>query len=168
VNHVEDHAETEAVRRVDKVAYVAGPSVEPRWRVGMDAIVPPSELSRKFRDRHHLNGGDAEIAQFWQFALGRGKRAFWRERTDVHLVQHLTLHGDARPTGIRPFKGRGIDHFRKMMRATRLEARGGVGIPIAFIQPVFVKATGGSQRSDGFKIAILFAAHFEKSWRFSP
>ena len=55
---------------VDEGAQVVRRAIEPRRRIGNDAVVAPAEGAAEFVDRHHLDERDAERLQRVE-AIGR-------------------------------------------------------------------------------------------------
>src|SRR3954453_10015471 len=122
VDDVEDHGESELMRRVDEAAEVVGRAVEMRRRPEIDAVVAPAERAGEFVHRHHFDDIDADVREQRQLLRGDGERAALRERADVHLVKASRL--DSVPFAPRECR---IDHLRRSMRPLGLKARSGIG-----------------------------------------
>src|SRR5438552_7958187 len=60
VDDVEDHREPTLVTRTDECAKGLRPAVGVLRGVGEDAVVPPVAGAGELRDRHQLEGGEAE------------------------------------------------------------------------------------------------------------
>src|SRR5258707_12426808 len=91
VNDIQNYSQTQRVRAVDEIAQIIRSSVQACRGKEVDTIVAPSELSRKIRNRHHLDNADADAFQFGQL-LGRGTPgAFGWEWADVHFINDLAL-----------------------------------------------------------------------------
>ena len=87
VDDVEDDGDVEPVSGIDEGAQIVGPAVVSRRRVEADAVVAPVAGAGELRDRHQLDGRDAEIVQLAE-PLPRGReRAFPSEGADVQLVE---------------------------------------------------------------------------------
>src|SRR5688500_5107679 len=64
VHHIENHAQTQRMRAINKSTKVIGAAIESRRRKEIYAIVAPAETARKIGDRHYLDQGDAAISEF--------------------------------------------------------------------------------------------------------
>jgi pyridoxal biosynthesis lyase PdxS len=83
VDHVEDDAHPEAVRRIDERAKVVRCAVEAARGKFVDTVVPPAELAGEVGHRHDLEQRDAELGEQRQFFYRRPERPRGREGTDM-------------------------------------------------------------------------------------
>ena len=75
VDDVEKDHQAVTVRRVDQRLQIVGRAVAAFGREGQHAVVAPIARAGKFRDRHQLDRGDAEVGKPRQFAHDAGKAA---------------------------------------------------------------------------------------------
>jgi hypothetical protein len=90
------------MRAVHEAAQVIRRAVDVRGRVDIDAVVAPAEPSGELRNRHHLDGGDADAGELVQLAHRRCPRALARERSGMQLVDDLPVGFQTRPPLVRP------------------------------------------------------------------
>ncbi len=155
VDHVEDDADAEFMRAIHEAPEFIGPSIQPGRRIEIDAVVPPPEPANKVSDRHHLDKGDAQIRERFDLPFGSGPCAFGRERTDVHLVQHVSGQADSSPMLIRPVESCGVDDGRWTVGAGGLMPRKGVGPQPLAIQPEPVGGAGCYVGNGAFKHSVF-------------
>ncbi len=89
-------------------------------RVGQHPVVAPVTLAGALRQRHQLNGGDAQLGQAWQVLLYSGVAS---QDPHMQLVDHRFMPGSALPGAVAPGVGQGIDHHAVAMYIRVLEAR---------------------------------------------
>src|SRR5258708_10634543 len=130
VNHIEDHPKTNLMGPINKVTEILWPTVKPSGSKQVNAIVAPTKATGEIRQRHNLQNRDATVSQFGQFSLSGVPSSFFRERANVHFVEHLSFSANAIPMVIGPFEIRGIDYLGRAMRALGLKTRGGVRITL--------------------------------------
>ncbi len=128
VDDVEDDPEAGRVGAVDEAAEVVGRAVQPGRREQVDAVAAPAETAGELGDRHHLDGGDAQVRQRRQLSGGRLPGPLRREGADVQLVEHLPVAADAAPVVVGPREAGRVDHLRGPVRPVGLEARRRVGV----------------------------------------
>ncbi len=63
VDDIQDHAEAERMRAIDKTAKIVGSAVEMRGREQLDAVVAPTEAAREFGHGHHFQNGYAGLGE---------------------------------------------------------------------------------------------------------
>ncbi len=163
VDHVQHHAQSFTVGRIDKAPEIIGPAVQPRGRIQIDAVVAPAELAGKLRHRHDLDHRNAQLLEPWQFAGRRAPGAFGRERTQVQLVDHLPVQLGAGPMLIAPHELRRIDHLRRAVNSLGLKTRRRVGIDgrVVVDQKPVARAGRCLRRKPG-KIAVARSLEFER------
>ncbi len=67
IDHIEDHADSGAVRVVHKTAEIVGRAINRHGSEPADAIVAPSEAAGEIGNRHDLDHGYADGGQLGQF-----------------------------------------------------------------------------------------------------
>src|SRR5260221_32487 len=130
VNHIEDHPKTNLMGPINKVTETLWPTVKPSGSKQVNAIVAPTKATGEIRQRHNLQNRNATVSQFVQFSLSGVPGSFFRERADVHFVEHLAFGANAIPILICPFEINRIDYLGRAMRALWLKTRGGIRIPL--------------------------------------
>src|SRR5271166_1409466 len=128
VDDIEDDPDAKAVSVVDERSKIVGRAVEPGRRKPVDAVVTPAEPPNEIVDRHHFDGGDAEVLEERELVSGRPPCALRSESADVHFVEHLIIDGETDPLLVMPSIGPRIDDLRRALRSLRLEPRGRVVI----------------------------------------
>jgi hypothetical protein len=127
VDHVDQHHQPQAVRRVDQRLQLVGRAVGGIGREMQNAVVAPVALARKVRERHQLDGGHAQFGEFPEpFARGV-EGAFGRERADVQLVHHGLFPWAAAPRAVVPCVAARVDDHAGAVHVLRVEARCRVG-----------------------------------------
>ena len=121
VDDVEEHAQSDRVRAVDERSKIVWRSIQPRRRIQVDAVIAPAEPAGEVGNRHHLDGGDAQVAKGLQLIRGGHPRSLRGERADVHLVEHLTVRGQTGPPIVGPLECRGIHNGRWTVRTLGLK-----------------------------------------------
>src|SRR5215472_18026438 len=121
IDHIEDDSDAQSMCAVDKTAEINGSTVKVGWREQTDAIVSPAEPTRKIRDWHQLDAGNAELGESRKLARGSTPAAFPSECAYVHFVDDEVLPRDAAPGPVGPSDFAGIDNLRRSVRAFRLE-----------------------------------------------
>src|ERR1700722_4154559 len=111
VDHVEDYADSHAMRVVHKAAEIAGLAVDRHRREPADAVVTPAESAWEIRHRHDLHYRNAHSSQLGQLAPRGFPRTLARECAGVHFVDHLAFESGAPPLRIGPLKVRRVDHL---------------------------------------------------------
>ena len=154
VDAVEDHQQAGGVGGVDQAGEARGAAVGGERGVDVDAVVAPAALAGEGGDRHHLDRGDAELAQAGEVGDRAVEGARVAEAADVHLVDDEVLGGDARRRR-RPLERRRVDHLRGAAQAAGLEARARVGTAAAVEHHVVVRAGGGVEHARVDAVALV-------------
>src|SRR6266480_4543188 len=97
---------------IDGIAVDVWATIKKWWREKIDAVITPTKVSRKIGDRHHFDDSNSDPGQLWQLLRRGPPGAFTCKRADVHFVNHLAFHLQARPRSVRPLKGFRIDNAR--------------------------------------------------------
>ncbi len=66
VDHIQDHAQPQRVRPIDKAPEIVGAAIDMRRREPLHAVVTPTESAGKFGHRHHFQDRDAGFSQLRQ------------------------------------------------------------------------------------------------------
>src|SRR2546427_5213266 len=127
------------------------------WREKIDAVIAPAKLSRKIRDRHHLDYSDADARQLCQLIRGGAPCSFLGERADVHLVDDFAFQFLSGPFCVRPLELRWIDNAGRAVWSIGLKPGRGIGMTIFGLVSAKPVATAGSDMSDAGKIPIFFS-----------
>ena len=143
VDDVEKNHQPEAVRGVDQRLEIVGRAVAAVRRKRQHAVVAPIARAGKFRDRHQLDGGDAELGEPRQFARHAGEAA---EQAGMQFVDDRFVPGPAAPSGMPPAIGDGIDHDARAVDVAGLGARGRVGHRRAVLQDIAIARAGAAVR----------------------
>ena len=96
-----------------KRAQIVRRAIQVGWREKIDTVVAPAELSRKIRDRHHLDHSNADARQLCQLVRCGAPCSFPGECADMHFVDDLTFQFGSGPICVRPFELRWIDNARR-------------------------------------------------------
>ncbi len=112
---------------VDETFEPVGAAVARLRRVQVDAVVSPVARTGELRDRHELDGGDAERDQVRQAIDRRVERPAGREGADVQLVGDEVGDGAPAPAAVGPGERPRVDDAAPTVGAARLMARGRVG-----------------------------------------
>ena len=107
VNHVENHAEAEAVRCDRRSGGNRRACRRAASGQQIDAVVAPAESAGKIGDRHDFEHRDAECGKLRQLVERPPPRCLPGERADVHLVDDLAFEAAAAPAAIGPGEGVG-------------------------------------------------------------
>src|SRR5262245_42482765 len=102
VNDVQNDAQTESMRKIDKGAKIVWAAVESGRSEKIDAVVAPSEAAVEIVNRHDFQDGYSQTLQFRQVLACRRPGAFDRERADVHFVNHLSFYLQSIPVEVMP------------------------------------------------------------------
>ena len=157
VHDVEDDGDAEPMSGIDEGAQIVGPAVVSRRRVEADAVVAPVAGAGELRDRHQLDGRDAEIVQLAE-PLPRGReRAFPSEGADVQLVERELAWRSCGPPLMLPAVGVRIDDFGMSVNAVWLKARRGIGARVGAVDRIDVPIAGGRARDEAeLRVARLW------------
>ena len=126
VDDVEDDGDVQPVGGIDEGAQIVGPAVVSRRRIQADAVVAPVAGAGEFRDRHQLDGRDAEVVQLAEPLTRRREGALRREGPDVQLVEGQLACRPHSPPLMLPAEGVRVDDCRRSVNAVWLEARRGI------------------------------------------
>jgi len=168
VDHVEQHHQPEAVRRVDQRLEFVGRAVGGIGRELQHAVVAPVALARNVRERHHLHRRHAQFRQLHEPLARRVEGAFGGERTHVQLVHHRLFPRAAAPCTVSPRVAAWVGHHARTVNVAGVEARGGVGHrgAVGQLEPVAVAMRRAGQvepvpavRVAGHGVRGMFAAH---------
>ncbi len=155
---------------VDERAQVVRLAVGAGGRVEHHAVVTPVPAAGKIRQRHELDGRDAEFLQVVELVDGGEERAFRRERADMQFVDHQIV--SARPAvGCRraATRTRRRHDLRRTVDTLGLEARERVGERFAFVavEPEFVEVARAARRVVAWKIPPSPAGERHRAHRLS-
>ncbi len=109
VDDVEKQGETALMTGIDKPLERARTAVRRLRGADVRSVVAPVARAGKLRDRHQLDGGDAEVFERIEMWNDRVERPFVGERADVQLVENVVLERDAAPAVVVPFEIAGDD-----------------------------------------------------------
>src|SRR5688500_13881979 len=87
VDHIENDVEPRGMGRIDEALEACRSTIRRLHGKRENAVIAPVAFSGKLRERHELDGSDAEVAQLLQARYRGVEGAFFRERTDVQLVE---------------------------------------------------------------------------------
>ena len=91
VDDVEDDREPGFVRRVEEPRQPGRAAIGRLRRRQVNAVISPSSLARKLRNRHQLDRGHAELRELAEVGDHALECALRRERPHVELVDHEIL-----------------------------------------------------------------------------
>src|ERR1700730_7466656 len=98
IDHIEDHAESQAVSFIDESPKIVRHAVQMCRRKQVDSVISPAKTSWKIGHRHDLQKRDARCRQLLHEFTSRIPCALGRERSDVHLINHLSFNVYAFPS----------------------------------------------------------------------
>ncbi len=127
VDDVEHDGEAVRVASVDEPLQAVRLAVGVMRRPEVDAVVPPAAHTRELRDRHQLDGGDAEVDERRQLLDRRFEGSLRREGTDVQLVEDRRRERCAAPRPVSPPERRVVDEARGAVHAVGLPRRARIG-----------------------------------------
>ena len=108
----------------------------------IDADIAPSLPAGELRDRHELDGVDAQVEEVVE-ACDRGvERAFWCERADVQLVDDCRAERKPSPY-VEVAPARGFDESRSPVNACRLPPRTRIRHRLSAIDTERIVIAGG-------------------------
>jgi hypothetical protein len=102
VHHVEKDGQSARVSRIDKPLQVLRRSVRMMRRVQVNSVIAPSPFPGELVNRHQFEVSDAEFGQVVQPLDCRQIRSLWRERTDMHFIDHRGRQRPGLPVRIAP------------------------------------------------------------------
>ena len=160
VDHVEVHAQAEAVGGVDQALQVFRRAVGGVGCVGQHAVIAPVAPAGEVGHRHQLQRGHAQRQQLRQALAHAGKAA--APGAGVHLVDHALVPGTAAPGLVRPFVGARVDHHAPAVHVVGLRARSrvrhGQVLFVAVAEAVAV-ARAGAAGGGEMEGAVVLAQH---------
>jgi hypothetical protein len=127
VHHVQAHAQTATVARVDELLERVRPAVRLVHREPRHPVVTPAVLAVERVQRHHLDHVHAQLHQLVQVLDRAGQGAAGGEGAHVHLIEHRPRQPPTRPRGVGPAGGVHPVHPREPVHAVRLTRRPRVG-----------------------------------------
>ena len=154
VDDVEDDAQTVAMRVVDEAAQVLRPAIGAGRRPPIDAVIAPVPPAREVGNRHQLDRGDPEPAELGQLLDQRGKGSLGGVGADVELVDDQVVGRQTGPGFVAPWKCPRVDDLGRAVDPLRLEARGGIRVGLAAIEPVLVAGSRGQSGNEPFVQSI--------------
>ncbi len=163
VNRVEHHGEAVRVGGVDERAQVVGVAVGTRGRVEHHAVVAPIPAAGEIRQRHDLDGRDAEFLEIFELADGGEESAFRRERADVQFVDHQIVQREARAgVLVLPRVRAGRHDLRGTVDTLGLEARERVGkrFVLLAVEAEFIKVARAAIGIDGLEETVVHGGEF--------
>src|SRR5215469_1015484 len=109
VNHVEHDGQAALVGDIHQSLQACRAAVARLDCVQTNTVVAPIARSRKCRNRHELDDGDAQAAQVIEFFDNPFKRAGRSEGAGMQLVNDVLLKSKPTPVAVAPFVSLGID-----------------------------------------------------------
>ncbi len=155
VDDVEDDREPVPVGVVHEAAQIVGLAVEMGRSEEIDAVISPAKLPGELADGHDLHARHAQARELPELAHGSRPVARGSERAHVHLVDHLTPEGRARPLPVGPGERARIHHHRRTGWALRLESRSGIRIQrVVLVEAEPIPRTGAGVERGAGEVAV--------------
>ncbi|MCW0423767.1 hypothetical protein NB713_001710 [Xanthomonas sacchari] len=146
VDHIQEHAQAQAVGLVDQCLEFVGMAVGRGRRVRQHAVVAPVVAAGELGQRHQFDRGDAERGQGRQLRAQSGVAA---AGAHVQFVEHRLGPGPAAPVAVAPGVTVGGQHRAGAVHAVRLPARGRIRHRRAAVDGVAVTGAGRARQGGG-------------------
>ncbi len=157
IHHIEKHLQAKPVRAIDEPFERMRTAIGGIRRVRQHAIIAPIMPAGKIRDRHQLDGGNADRRQARQLRAHRVEPA---EAARMQLVNHGFRPGPAAPFGILPGKILSGDQARPV-HVISLPPRGRIRHLEFTVDPIAIGGADGC-RQPGVIHAALVAPHLRR------
>src|SRR5262245_35121049 len=157
VNDVQNDAQAESMRKIDKGAKIIGAAVESGRSEKIDTVIAPSEAAIEIVNRHDFQDGYSQTLQFRELLACRRPGAFGCERADMHFVNHLSFYRQSIPLEVMPEELSGIDDHGWAQRTFGLKSRRGVRYQeFVTVQAIAIEISGFCQRTMPGEISVGF------------
>ncbi len=134
VDHIQEHAQSLGVCRVNKALQVIWPAIDVAGGIEIDPVISPVPAPWTLRYGHQFQCRDTQGLQFWELLGQSGVGAFRRIGPYVTLVDHQSGRRQSFPRTVRPFIRAGIDHLGRAVGPVGLEPGPGIGIAVTTVQ----------------------------------
>ena len=162
VHHVEQDGQAGPVGRVHQTAQPLGAAVAAVGSVERDPVVAPVAAPGKFRHRHDLERGHAEVEQVGQPGDGGVEGPRRREGTHVELVEDEVGHREPLPSVIGPAKRARVHHPAYPVHTAGQLTAHGIGAIPRIVEPVPVLRAGSGVLQLDLSDAPLVPVHGDR------